>query len=137
MAINSNLGGALLHFTFSDGDEVISSFRINPGDLKLVQRFQAASAFFDNLEKNVPENATFEDIVQLNDNVERKICEVLGYDARESLFGRISATTILPDGNLFVSLVLDKIAEHAVPEIQKRNKAMVGAMEKHTAKYAK
>lgn len=135
MAINSNLGGALLHFTFSEGDEVISSFRINPGDIKLVHRFQVASEFFNNIE--MPENATFEDIVQLNDNVERKICEVLGYDAKESLFGRISATTVLPDGNLFVSLVLDKIAEHAVPEIQKRNRAMVGAMEKHTAKYAK
>lgn len=134
--VNSNLGAALMHFRFTDGDgEVLASFRMNPGDIKLAHRCQEISSFFENLSKNTPEHATIEDAVKFNDELEEKFCYLLGYDAKQSLFGLLSATSIMEDGNMFAVHVLDKITEHVGPEIQKRKQAMSAAVSKHIAKY--
>ena len=78
-----------------------------------------------------------EDVVKLNNEVEDKICNLLGYDAKQSLFGQISATSVLGDGNMFVVLVMEKIVEAVAPEISRRKQSMADAVAKHTAKYAK
>lgn len=135
-AINTSIGSSLLKFTFSDADgEVVASFRMNPADIKLAQRCQEVSAYFDAQHGKTPESATLEDAVKLNDEMEEKICYLLGYDARESLFGLISATSIMGDGNLFAVVVMEKIVEVVTPEIQKRKQTMAAAVAKHTAKY--
>ena len=135
MAIETSLSSSFQKYQFTDDGEVLASFRMNPADIKLAKRLQEVGAFFEELGDKMPENATLEDAVKFNDSIEEKICEILGYDARASLFGTISATSIMADGNMFVLHVLDVIKEHAVPEIQKRNKAMAAAVAKHTAKY--
>lgn len=135
-AINTSIGSSLLKFTFSDADgEVVASFRMNPADIKLAQRCQEVSSYFDALHSKTPESATLEDAIKLNDEMEEKICYLLGYDAKESLFGMISATSIMGDGNLFAVVVMDKIVETVMPEIQKRKQTMAAAVAKHTAKY--
>lgn len=137
-SINTGIGSSLLKFTFSDDEgEVIASFRMNPADVKLAQRCQEVSSFFEKLKEKTPENATLEDVVKLNDEVEDKICYLLGYDAKQSLFGQISATSVLGDGNMFVILVMEKIVEAVAPEINRRKQARSSAVEKHTAKYTK
>lgn len=137
-AINENISTSLLKFTFSDEDgEVIASFRMNPADVKLAQRCNEISTFFEELRDNTPENATLEDAVHLNDELEDKICYLLGYDAKQSLFGLISATSIMGDGNMFVVHVMDQIIKAVGPEIKKRQQAMAKAVSKHTAKYKK
>ena len=137
-AINTSLGSSLLKFKFTDDDgDVIASFRINPADVKLAQRCQEVSSYFENLRENTPDTETIEDAVNLNTEIEEKICYLLGYDARQSLFGQCSATSIMEDGNLFVVLVMDKILEYVAPEIQKRKQAISDAVSKHTAKYTK
>ena len=91
-AINTSVGSSLLKFTFSDADgEVVASFRMNPADIKLAHRCQEVLAYFENLHNNTPESATLEDAAKLNDEMEEKICYLLGYDAKQSLFGLISA----------------------------------------------
>lgn len=135
MAIETSLSSSFQKYQFTDDGEVIAYFRMNPADIKLAQRLQNVGDFFEELSDKMPENATLADAIKFNDTIEEKICEVLGYDARASLFGMISATSIMADGNMFVLHVLDVIKEHAVPEIQKRNKAMAAAVAKHTAKY--
>lgn len=136
--INTGIGSSLLKFTFSDDDgEVLASFRINPLDPKLAQRFQDVSGFFENIKEQTPETATLEDVVQLNNDIEEKICYILGYDARENLFGQLSATSVMGDGTMFVNLVVEKILDHIGPEIDRRQKSMSKAVEKHTAKYTK
>lgn len=135
MAIETSLSSSFQKYQFTDDGEVLASFRMNPADIKLAKRLQEIGTFFEELGDKMPENATLEDAVKFNDSIEEKICEILGYDARASLFGMISATSIMADGNMFVLHVLDVIKEHAVPEIQKRNKAMAAAVAKHTAKY--
>lgn len=137
-SINTGIGSSLLKFTFSDDDgNVVASFRINPLDVKLAQRFQDVSGFFENIKEQAPETATLEDIVQLNNDIEEKICYILGYDAKESLFDQISATSVLGDGTMFVNLIVEKILDHIGPEIERRQKSMSKAVEKHTAKYTK
>lgn len=135
MAIQTSLSSSFQKYQFTDDGEVIASFRMNPADIKLAQRLQDAGDYFEELGDNMPENATIEDAIKFNDAIEQKICDVLGYDARASLFGLVSATSIMADGNMFVMHVLDVIKEHAFPEIQKRNQAMAAAVAKHTAKY--
>lgn len=135
MAIETSLSSSFQKYQFTDDGDVVASFRMNPADIKLAKRLQEIGTFFEELGDKMPENATLEDAVKFNDSIEEKICEILGYDARASLFGMISATSIMADGNMFVIHVLDVIKEHALPEISKRNKAMAAAVAKHTAKY--
>lgn len=136
--INENVSSSLLKFTFSDEDgEVVASFRMNPADIKLAQRCQEVSAFFEELRDKTPDNATLEDAVKFNDELEEKICYLLGYDVKQSLFGLISATSIMGDGNLFVVHVMERITKAVGPEIKKRQQAMAKAVSKHVAKYVK
>lgn len=133
-----NVGAALLKFKFRDEDgEVISSFRINPADVKLAKRCMEVSGYFEELQSKVPENATIDDVIRFNDELEEKICYLLGYDAKQSLFGQMSATTIMPDGNLFAVHIVDNIVQAVGPEVNKRQQAMAQAVAKHTAKYTK
>lgn len=134
--VNENLGSSVLKFTFTDSDgDVVASFRLNPADVRLVGRIQEAAKFFAQAAKEAPEKATAEDIMKFNNAVEDKICDVLGYDARQSLFGFMSATTVLEDGEIFAKKILDKIEKAVVQEIQKRKETLMAAVRKHTAKY--
>ena len=134
--INTSIGASLMKFTFSDSDgDVIASFRMNPADIKLAQRCQEVSAYFETLQDSVPDTATLEDAIRFNQEMEEKICYLLGYDVKGSLFGQVSATSIMADGNLFVTHVVNKSADAIGPEINKRKQSMEKAVEKHTAKY--
>ncbi len=137
-AINTNVGSSILKFTFSDDDgEVLASFRMNPADAKLAKRCMEVSEYFEKIEDQATDATVLDDIVRINDEMEEKICYLLGYDARASLFGLISATSVMVDGNLFVVHVMNKIQEHVAPEIRKRQQAMADAVAQHTAKYTK
>lgn len=134
-SISSTSG--MIKMSLEDMDEQIASFRLNPADIKLLQRCQDVSDFFQGLAKMIPENASIEDAAKFNNEIEDKVCYLLGYDAKQTLFGQLSATAIMPDGNLFVVHVVDKILDAVGPELKKRQKAMANAVSKHTAKYKK
>ena len=134
--VNTNLGSSILKFHFTDDDgEVMASFRLNPADVRLAGRVQEAANFFRKAAQSAPEQATAADILKYNNDVEEEICRVLGYDAHQELFGFMSATTILADGEMFAQKILKKIEEAVLPEIQKRKAALAAAVKKHTAKY--
>lgn len=134
--VNTNLGSSILKFTFTDDDgEVVASFRLNPADVRLAGRVQEAANFFRKAAQSAPEQATAADILKYNNDVEEEICRVLGYDAHQELFGFMSATTILADGEMFAQKILKKIEEAVLPEIQKRKAALAAALKEHTAKY--
>lgn len=136
--VNTGIGSSLLKFTFTDEDgDVVASFRMNPADVKLAQRCQEIAEFFENMRNNTPDTATLEDAIKFNDTLEEKICYLLGYDAKPTLFGLISATSIMGDGNLFATHVVNKIIEAVGPELKKRKQSMAKAVAKHTAKYKK
>lgn len=135
-SLNTSVSSSLLKYTFTDEDGyVIAHFRMNPADIKLAHRAEEVSEYFKSLSQNAPEEPTLEIMIKLNEEVEAKMCYLLGYDVRECLFGMISATAVMADGNMFVHTVMDKIAKTISPELQKRQKAMEKAVNKHTAKY--
>ena len=136
-ATNKNIGSSLLKFTFSDDGEVLASFRMNPMDIKVAQRCQEVSEFFSEISAVIPERGTIEDVVKFNDTVEEKICYLVGYDARPTLFGLISGTSIMSDGRMFVAHIMDTIIAAVSVELAKRKQSMIRAAEKHTAKYKK
>lgn len=134
-AVNTNIGSSLLKFTFTDQDgDIVASFKLNPADIKLAQRCQELSDYYQTLKENAPETATIEEAAKFNDELEAKICYLLGYDARSTLFGLLSATSVMADGNMFAVHVMNKITEVAGPEIKKRKESMEKAAQ-HTAKY--
>lgn len=136
MAINTNIASSLVKFTFSDEDgDVVAAFRINPTDIKLAQRFQELSDYFGKLENAAGENITIDSVVKKNDEIEENMCKLLGYDAREQLFGFLPATTIMADGRMFVVHVIEKMREAVEPIIAERKAAMTKAVEKYTANY--
>lgn len=135
--INTGIGSAFLKFTFSDEDgEVISSFRLNPADIKVAVRSEEVSKYLESRKTALSGNLTAAQMAKFNDELEEKICYVLGYDARSELFkAPLTATTILPSGDLFAVLVMDKIVEAVAPEVEKRRANMEKAAAKYTAHY--
>lgn len=135
--INTGIGSAFLKFTFSDDDgDIVSSFRMNPADIKVAIRSEEVSKYLEERKSALNGNMTAADMAKFNDALEEKICYVLGYDARSELFkAPLTATTILPNGDLFAVAVMDKIAEAVKPEIEKRRANMEKAAAKYTAHY--
>ncbi len=134
--INVNIGSSLVNFYFRDGEgNVISSFRMNPADIKLASRCAEMAESIGSMGSSIPEDAGIQDLLRLNDELEEKICYVLGYDARKSLFGFVSATSIMEDGELFVHLVMNTITEAVKPAVEKRKKAMEAAAARYAAQY--
>lgn len=118
-----------------DGDSV-ASFKLNPTDIRLPQRFEEVGEYFGNLAKNAPEQATAADVQRYNDELEEKLCYLLGGNCRESLFGAIPAISIMPSGKLFVLELFDKLTEVVGPEIVARRQKAQNAVEKYTGKYS-
>lgn len=135
--VNNMIGSSLLTYRFLDDDgDVVALFKLNPMDPKLVQRCNEISGFFQDVGKMLPDNASLADILKINDEIEDKICYLLGYDAKPNLFGMISATSVMADGKLFAVHVVEKIASEIEP-ILKQRQSMAQAVAKHTAKYVK
>ena len=134
--INVNIGSSLVNFCFRDGEgNVVSSFRINPADIKLAARCAEIAESISTMGDSIPENAGMEDLLRVNDELEEKICYVLGYDARKSVFGFVSATSIMEDGDMFAFLLINTIKDAVKPAVEKRRKAMEAAAERYAARY--
>lgn len=131
--VNTNISSGKLKFTFTDDDgEVFSFFRLNPADVNLAGRCQEVA---QEMEKTAVTLDSVADAVAFDKLMGDKICYILGYDAKEDVFGEITASTILPSGDLFALVILDAIAQAVQPEMEKRAKKMDDAISKYTAKY--
>ncbi|MBQ9082160.1 MAG: hypothetical protein IJY28_01515 [Clostridia bacterium] len=133
--INTGLNSGLMKFTFTDTDgDVIASFRLNPTDVRLAKRCEETQAYFRELSQK-PQDGDADGLYRFNAELEEKICTMLGYNARETLFCELSATTVLPDGDIFAVKVLETVAQAVEPEVKKRAAAMEKAVAKYTEKY--
>lgn len=131
--VNTNISSGKLKFTFTDDDgEVFSNFRLNPADVNLANRCKEVA---EEMEKTTIKLDSVEDAVAFDKLMGDKICYILGYNAKEDVFGEITASTILPSGDVFALVVLDAIGQAVHPEMEKRAKKMAGAVSKYTSKY--
>lgn len=130
----ANVGIIKLTFTDEDGD-VFASCHINPTDIRLLKRAEEVSDFFKNAK--LPEEATADEMFEYNDKMEERICHLLGYDARETLFGLLPATSINENGEMWAMIVMDAINVHIAPEIEKRKLNFANSVDKYAGKYMK
>lgn len=129
MQKNTVIDTGSMTFTFTDNDgDMFAWFKLNPTDPRILKKCKTMAEFSLTAGKKARTPAELEDIV------EKKFCEFLGYDCRQSLFGRIAATDIMKDGRYFASHVLDVMIAHVGPEIKKRREKNLA---KYTAKYTK
>lgn len=137
MESNMVLDGGLIPFTFSDNSgRLLASFEMNPADVNVAARCEEVGAFFTERAKSMGDSLT--DVRKYDAELAEKLNYVLGYGPDYKLFKPpMSATTVLPSGDLFAVVIFERIAEVVRPEVQKRKQAMQKAAEKYIAKYAK
>ncbi len=118
---------------FDEDDNLIAQFRINPMDVNLADRAMEVADWFEGAKTDM-ENGTVHDLSLFNKVLEDKIAYVLGYEPSD-IFGVITATTVLPNGDMWAAIILDKIITEIEPQVKKRTKAMEKAQEKYLRKY--
>lgn len=134
MSKNMDITGVLADFTFSCNGEVIASFRMNPADVRVAERADEVARYFRENKDRYAEMSGSEFLAQYDKELTGKINYLLGYDASETLFGMLSATTILPDGRMFATVILETISRN-VAEAMKKRFEKFNAVAKYTAKY--
>ena len=127
--------GVMKFALLDDDGDTVASFKLNPTDINLANRLEAAGEFFGDLAKNAPDSADLAYVQKYNDALEEKMAQIIGGDCRESLFGCLPAISIMPSGKLFALELFDKMSEHIGPEIAKRQERMQATVGKHTQKY--
>lgn len=133
--MNVNIKSNLSKFTYTDANgEVVAYFYMNPTDFRIAQRAKDAAKYFKEKKKAVAGAADLDTLIQYDKELTEKINYLLGYDASSTLFGFMSATTIMEDGRLFASVVLNTIAENIGKALQSRVDKL-SALRKHTRKY--
>lgn len=137
--INTKIDDGILTFTFTNNqNEIFASFRLNPTDVNIAARAEEVSAFFEKMEETVKNVASAKEAAKLNELIQDKINYLLGYEASKDLFREpITATTVFGNGQMFANIVLDKVADAIVPEIEKRREKMQAEVDKYTEKYTK
>lgn len=131
------IDSGLLPFEFHDrSGRLLAKFEMNPADINVAARCEEVMQFFSERAHTVKN--TVSDIQQYDRELTEKLNYVLGYQPDHLIFlPPMSATTILPSGDIFATVVLERIVEAVEPEVTKRAAKMKAAAEKHTAKYQK
>lgn len=137
--IDTKVDDGVLTFTFTNKQgEVFSSFDMNPMDINLAERCEETVEYFEKMKSEAPELISVQGASKYNRELEEKINFLLGYDASSTLFkSPLTATTVFPDGSIFAFLILDKILDAVMPEIERRKKKMSQNIKKYTEKYEK
>lgn len=118
-------------------DEVFCSFKMNPTDVNLMKRAEEVAEYFNKWQMETANLVSGDELSKYNSIIEEKINYLLGYDATKEVFGEVTATTIFPNGSVFVIELMEFIFEKLEPEIEKRNKNIQAKMQKYTEKYQK
>lgn len=131
------IDSGLIPFEFQDrSGRILASFEMNPADINLAVRCDEVTKFFEEQANIAGKSA--EDVQKFDRELTEKLNYLIGCDKDYQLFKPpMSATTILPNGEFFAAVVLERIIDAVTPEIQKRAEKMKTAAEKYTAKYKK
>lgn len=131
------IDSGLIPFEFHDrAGRLLASFEMNPADINLAARCEEVTNFFE--QQAAPAGKTISDMQKYDRELTEKLTYLLGCDADYQIFKPpMTATTVLPSGDIFAAVVLDRIVEAVTPEIKKRAEKMKSAAEKYTAKYEK
>lgn len=131
------IDSGLMPFEFHDrSGRLLAAFELNPADVNVAARCEETMNFFSERSKTVEK--TVADMHRYDRELTEKLNYLLGYGPEHQIFkAPMSATTVLPSGDIFAAVILERIVEVITPEIQKRAEKMQAAAEKYTAKYEK
>ena len=135
--IVTNIGSGLMKFTFTDMDgDVFAYFRMNPADIKLINRLNTLDQKLEELQKRFEGRTDdMELVVEFNNAIEELFCYVLGYDVKECLFGFASALSVMDNGQCFWEKIMEVLEREVGKEVEKRGKKMQNNIRKYTEKY--
>lgn len=131
------IDSGLMPFEFHDrSGRLLAAFELNPADVNVAARCEETMNFFSERAKTVEK--TVADMQRYDRELTEKLNYLLGYGPEYQIFkAPMSATTVLPSGDIFATVILERIVEAVTPEIRKRAEKMQAAAEKYTAKYEK
>lgn len=119
-------GEMTLTFTNNHG-ESFASLRLNPTNPVFLARCKNMAEFFANPKR-------YASAEEFETEMEQKFCEFLGYDCKDSLFGKVGATAVMSDGRMFMFHVVDSLIQYVGPELRRRKAENLA---KYVAKYRK
>lgn len=133
--ITLNVGDALtvLEITDSTGT-VLGTAKLNLFDIRMAARIGEIAEFFKQYKY---EGFGSEQLMVLDAALEDKFCYLLGYDCRRSLFGVLSPTTILPDGEMFTMRIIRTISESFSAQVKTRAQERAKLVAQYAQKYQK
>ena len=132
---NINIGSSLVKFTFSDADgNVVAHFRMNPADINVATRAGEVAKYFKENADKFTGTSNSDALAQYDKELSEQMNYLLGYDAAETLFGFMSPTSVLDDGRMFITLVMETISANVGEVIRKRYEKFA-EVRKYTAKY--
>lgn len=131
--IEMNVGEALTPIEIKDSDgTVLGTAKINLFDIRLVARIREIGDFFRNYKLDGTDPGA---MAKLDEALTDKFCFMLGYDCRATLFGVLSPTTILPDGEMLAMKITQEITKRFSAEVKERAEARAKLIAGYTEKY--
>lgn len=120
-------------FTNRDGEQ-IGYFRMNTADIQVAARATEVAEWLKTAKQQYDGMDVFTSMTQANKDLAEKANYLLGYNAAETLFCKMSPLTFLDDGSYFFATVMETIAKSLAQGItEKLSKFM--AVSKYSAKY--
>lgn len=133
--ITMNVGEVLTTIIVKDsGGITVGAMRVNLFDVRLVSRLQEIAEFLRGFR---PAGNGIERMMAMDVALEDKFCYLLGYDCRAELFGVLSPTSILPDGEMYTIRILQTIEENFADKIKERAEARAAVLDKYLQRYKK
>lgn len=118
----------------SEGNEIkIGAFRFNPSDLDIAKRYDQVIEKLNNME--ISED--IDKVLELSDEIKTQIDYLLGFKVSDDIFAHCNPFSPTANGDLFIEVVLDGIANIVESETKQRIEKKQARIKKATKKYSK
>lgn len=133
MTLKVDTGSVLINI--DDKGEIIGSFRFNPNDLDILNRYNHVVSVLENI--SVPEDYSQEDFFKITDKIKEQFDYLLNYNVSDEIFKKCNPLTLTESGDFYAENVIEGVTgliESITNERIKKKKAKIN---KATAKYHK
>lgn len=112
--------------------EIFSEFSFNPSDTGLLSRYDGIIDFLESY--TMPENASSEEIINLENVIKEKIDELFNRKVSDDIFRTYTPCTLFANGDMFVEVVIKHMGDVIEKETDTRLKKKVAKIKKATEK---
>ena len=114
----------------------IGEFGLNPSDVGIVDRFRAVIDFFNGYGDSEDADP-LDQASELNRKIGEQFDYLLGENAHEGIFGKVSALSLNSDGDFFFEGIIEGLGGIIEQITKKRVDKKLKKIKKYTDKYAK